>query len=289
MQHRKIYLLALIALSSFAAYSQDSMIVVKTPPFANQAPVYRVKNIIDIPVTVATVAYSIYGMGVIYNRDPVPQSEVLALQKSNINKFDRPIADNYDEKARKLSDKFFYGSMPAPLLLLLDKKIRKDAGKVGLLFLEAMGTTGTIYTTAAMSANRFRPYAYNPNVDIAKRTRGGARNSFYAGHPSVVATSTFFMAKVYSDYHPEMRNKWILFTLAGAATATTGFLRLKAGQHFRSDVLTGVTLGTLSGILIPQLHKNKDMSKAILSVYPNFQGNASGLTAIYHFNRRSVK
>jgi membrane-associated phospholipid phosphatase len=286
MQLRKIYLLALSALCTSAVYSQDSTMVVRTPQIGTAGPVYKIKNIIDIPVTAATVAYSIYGMGVIYGRDAVPVSEVLALKKSDINKFDRPIADNYDLKAKALSDKFFYGSMPAPLLLLLDKKIRKDGLKIGLFFLEAMGTTGTIYTTAAMSANRFRPYAYNPNVDIATRTRGGARNSFYAGHPSVVATSTFFMAKVFNDYHPEMRNKWILFAVAGAATATTGYLRLKAGQHFKTDVLTGITLGTLSGILIPQIHKNKDLSKNVLSVYPNFQGDASGLTAIYHFNRR---
>lgn len=243
--------------------------------------VYHVKNIIDIPLTAATVGWSLYGMSKIYGRDTVPVWELARLQPDKINAFDRPIADNYDEKARKASDKFFYGSMPLPMFLLFDKRIRKDAAKVGLIYLEAMGITGTIYTGAAMSANRFRPYAYNTSVPLAKRTRGGARNSFYAGHPSVVATGTFFMAKVYTDYHPEMKAKWALFATAGALTATTGFLRLKAGQHFRTDVITGVTMGTLSGILVPQIHKNKDYDKRKWSFYPNMQGGSNGITALY--------
>lgn len=248
--------------------------------------VYKIKPGLDIPVTLATVGWSLYGMSVIYGRDKVPESELNNLSIYDVNSFDRPVTKNYDLKAKSLSDKFFYGSMPLPLLLLVDKKIRKDGLRVGLLFLEAMGTTGTIYTATAMSVNRFRPYAYNTTLDLATRQRGGARNSFPAGHPAVVATSTFFMAKVFSHYHPEMKAKWVLYTLAGAATATTAVLRVKAGQHFYSDVITGVTLGTLSGILIPQIHKNKNAGENKWSFYPNYQGDASGITAIMKIGSR---
>ncbi len=275
-----LFILSLTAISTKAS-AQDTL------SYQNRinekpAPVYKIKNAIDLPLTAATVGWSLYGMSKIYGRDQVPVAELNALQKSNINRFDRPVADNYSLKSKELSDKFFYGSMPLPLILMADKRIRKDALKVGILYLEAMGTTGTIYTSSAMIVNRFRPYAYNTNVDIGVRQRGGARNSFFAGHPSVVATSTFFMAKVYSDYHPEMRNKWILYSVAGAATATTAVLRVKAGQHFYSDVITGVTIGTLSGILIPHFHKNKNYEKQRLSVYPDFQLNSTGIRAVVH-------
>lgn len=275
-----LFILSLTAISTKAS-AQDTL------SYQNRinekpAPVYKIKNAIDLPVTAATVGWSLYGMSKIYGRDQVPVAELNALQKSNINRFDRPVADNYSLKSKELSDKFFYGSMPLPLILMADKRIRKDALKVGILYLEAMGTTGTIYTSSAMIVNRFRPYAYNTNVEIGVRQRGGARNSFFAGHPSVVATSTFFMAKVYSDYHPEMRNKWILYSVAGAATATTAVLRVKAGQHFYSDVITGVTIGTLSGILIPHFHKNKNYEKQRLSVYPDFQLNSTGIRAVVH-------
>lgn len=275
-----LFILSLTAISTKAS-AQDTL------SYQNRinekpAPVYKIKNAIDLPVTAATVGWSLYGMSKIYGRDQVPVAELNALQKSKINRFDRPVADNYSLKSKELSDKFFYGSMPLPLILMADKRIRKDALKVGILYLEAMGTTGTIYTSSAMIVNRFRPYAYNTNVEIGVRQRGGARNSFFAGHPSVVATSTFFMAKVYSDYHPEMRNKWILYSVAGAATATTAVLRVKAGQHFYSDVITGVTIGTLSGILIPHFHKNKNYETQRLSVYPDFQLNSTGIRAVVH-------
>lgn len=279
MPHLRICTLFSFVIMSAQLCAQTNSLTKIPGQSITSGPVYNIKNTIDIPLTVATVGWSLYGMSKIYNRDPVPESEVLALDPSKINRFDRPIADNYDTKAKDLSDKFFYGSMPLPLVLLLDKKIRKDGLRVALLYLEAMGTTGTFYTLSAMTANRFRPYAYNSEVDIATRTRGGARNSFYAGHPSVVATSAFFVAQVYADYHPEMRNKWVLFTLAGGATLTTGLLRLKAGQHFKSDVVAGITMGTLSGILIPHFHKTKNGSKK-LSFYPNYRDGQTGLTAL---------
>ena len=275
---KNILLIFLLAVVSQNAKAQDTLIN-KIDEVPKPQPVYKIKNAIDLPITGATVGWSLYGMSKIYSREQVPVTELNALKVSDINSFDRPVADNYSEKAKDLSDKFFYGSMPLPLILMADKRIRKDALKIGVLYLEAMGATGTLYTSSAMIVNRFRPYAYNTNVGITTRQRGGARNSFFAGHPAVVATSTFFMAKVYSDYHPEMRNKWILYTLAGAATATTGILRIKAGQHFYSDVITGVTVGTLSGILIPHFHKNKSKEQR-LSIYPDFQMNSTGLRAV---------
>jgi len=246
-------------------------------------PVYKIRPWIDIPVTLIGDGLSLNGMRIIYGRDTIPQSEILTLDKNNINRFDRPIANNYSEKAKSASDLFFYGSMPLPLLLLIDPAIRKDGLKVGLLYLQAMGVTGTIYTTSAMLANRYRPYTYNTELPISTRQRGGARNSFFAGHPAVVATSTFFMAKVYSDYHPNMKHKWILFGLAGTITATTGYLRLKAGQHFTTDVITGMLLGTASGILIPHIHKNKNLQR--LAVMPNYQNGQAGFAASFKLNK----
>ena len=271
---------------SFNLFSQstDSVIKMRTDKKVNS--VYKIKPWIDIPATLLLDGLSLNGMRVIYGREPLTEAEVLALNKNSINRFDRPIANNYSESAKLTSDLFFYGSMPLPLFLMLDPSIRKDGLKVGLLFLETMGATGTLYTTSAMIANRYRPYSYNPNVPLDTRRRGGARNSFFAGHPAVVATSTFFMAKVYSDYHPDMKHKWILFTIAGAAAATTGYLRLKAGQHFTTDVITGVLIGSLTGVLVPHLHKNKNANTRKLTLMPNFQlGGGTGFTAYYKLGK----
>jgi membrane-associated phospholipid phosphatase len=271
MAFRKIFVTILAFITAHSSFAQTDNNTENQRPF-------RFNKKWEIPVTAALVAYPIYGMSKVYGRDDVPEDEVMALKITDINKFDRPIADNYDPDAAKVSDLFFYGSMPLPLVLLFDKRIRKDAGQIGLMYLETVGTFGSIYVTSAMAANRFRPYAYNPSVDITKRTRGGARNSFFAGHPGFVASSTFFIAQVYTAYHPQMKFKWAPYAFAGAATIATGLLRLKAGQHFRSDVIVGTTIGTLSGILIPHFHKNKNYDKQRIAVFPSFGEGANGLT-----------
>lgn len=250
-------------------------------PEADKGPVYNINPWIDIPLTVLTDAYALYGMSVIYGRDETPLAEINALRRENINKFDRPVSYNYSESAKSASDLFFYGSMPLPLLMLIDKPIRKDGLKVGLMYLQSMGITGTLYTSAAMIASRFRPYAYNEKVDMGTRQRGGAKNSFYAGHPSVVATSTFFMAKVWSDYHPNMKGKWILYGVAAGATAATGLLRIGAGQHFRTDVIVGCTVGAAVGVLVPHFHKNRKGVGRKLTLLPNFGSGSHGFTAFY--------
>ncbi|RYE19651.1 MAG: phosphatase PAP2 family protein, partial [Sphingobacteriales bacterium] len=272
----KVFYLIIIFLTiSLLSFSQqmDTTIVAEQSR-VDKHKVYKMKYAVDIPLTAAGTAWTLYGFSKIYGRDKVPEAEINALDPADLNSIDRSTTDNYSEKAKNASDKFFYGSMPAPLLLLLDKKMRKDAGKIGLLYLEAMAITGTIYTASSMALSRFRPYAYNPNVEMGTRRGGGARNSFPAGHPGLVATSTFFMAKVYSDYHPEMKNKWILYTVAGGASLATGILRIKAGQHFPTDVMVGIPIGVLSGILVPHFHKNKENRN--LTLMPYSSGDANG-------------
>jgi membrane-associated phospholipid phosphatase len=291
---RKLWIFAGFVLGTGSAFGQDTTIITvdslpgsktnnsiqELSPNKNNE-VYVLKPGIDIPVTAVGTGWSLYAFTKIYNKDTSLIPEILALDKKDIPGFDRSATDHFDRKAFEASNTLFYGSMPLPILLLLDKKIRKDAGKVGLLFLESMSVTGLLYTGTIYINDRYRPYAYNPNVPMSKRVRGGAKNSFFAGHVALVGTSTFFMAKVYSDYHPESKMRWVFFGLAGLATGSTGYLRYKAGEHFVSDIIVGTVVGTLSGVLIPHWHKNKQASDR-LSLVP-FYGRDKGLSLVYRF------
>ena len=275
----------LIIAFSLNSYSQQTDSSSIAPVNRETQHLYKIKPWIDVPATLVFGAAAVYGMSVIYGRKEIPADVVMALDKNTINKLDRPIAENYSLGAKATSDYFFYGSMPLPLLLLFDKKIRKDGARVGLLYLEALGVTGIFYAGSAMLVNRYRPYTYNPNVPIATRQNGNSRNSFIAGHPALVATSTFFMAKIYSDYHPNMKHKWILFASAGVISAATGYLRIKAGHHFITDVISGLVIGSLVGVLVPHIHKNKKFNSSKLTLVPNFQNGSSGFTAYYKLGK----
>ena len=64
------------------------------------------------------------------------------------------------------------------------------------------------------------------------------------------------MAKVISDYHPELgRKKWLVFAAAIIPPAIVGWYRIRALKHFPTDVLLGYLVGAAVGILVPELHK----------------------------------
>lgn len=249
---------------------------------AEEQEIYFIKPKVDIPLTIIGAGWSGYAFTKIYSKDPSTTAEILALKQEDINGFDRWAADVYSEKAATTSDIFFYGAMPLPLTLMLDKEIRQDAGKIGFLYLESMAITGLLYTGSVYIFDRYRPLAYNPEVKMEERIRGGSKNSFFAGHPALVATSTFFTAKVFSHYNPNSRLRPFFYGAAIVCTGGTAWLRHRGGKHFPSDLIIGTTIGTLSGLLVPNLHRNKTVSNN-LSITPYMGRYSSGMHVAYRF------
>jgi membrane-associated phospholipid phosphatase len=246
----------------------------------NQEPLYKLKPAVDIPIIALAGGWSYYALSKIYKKDSSSAQQILALNKNNINGFDRWAADVYHPAAGDLSDKFFFFSMPWPLVLLADRDIRKDALKIGVMYTEALSITGVLYTSATY-LNRYRPYTYNSALTLEQKRSGNSKNSFFAGHVGLVATSTFFTAKVFSDYHPHSKLKWLFYSVAAGATGATGYLRHRAGKHFPSDIILGTAIGTLSGIMVPQFHKIKKKGNDAVHIYPFAGFGTQVLTILY--------
>ena len=245
--------------------------------------VYNYNNKFDIPLTSITAGITIFNFTQIYTKKATSQETILALDPEDVNRFDRRAAGNYNEKAKTTSDFFFNASIPLPLIVFaFDDAMREDYLRLTLLYLEAMSITGITYSTSQQLNDRLRPFTYNENLPIEERTKGGARNSFFSGHTSLVATSTFFLASTYDDYHPGSKNRWLFYAGAATATVLTGHFRMRAGQHFPTDVIVGGLVGTASGFLIPKLHKNKDFREKGLTVLP-VSGDYHGLRLTYQF------
>lgn len=245
-------------------------------------PVYTLKPAVDIPLTAATAGLTIYGFSKIYSKKASSEQQILRLNKADINGFDRWAAGLHSQKAADVSDLFFYGAMPVPLLLLADKDIRSDGGKIGFMYLEALSVTGILYTGVPSLVDRYRPLTYSDEVPLEERQSGNNRNSFFAGHVALVGTSTFFAAKVFSDYHPDSKWRYAFWGAAAAATGATAYLRHRGGKHFPSDIVVGTAVGTLSGILVPQFHKKPLFKNQNLTLVP-FSGSSHGLAAVYWF------
>ena len=209
--------------------------------------------------TGASLGGTVGGFLVIQNKEPFTELELENFRNNidDINGIDRWAAGNYSEEASKFSDIPFALSFAAPFVLLLDDNANDHAGQLFGIYIESLATTSTLFTITAGLSNRARPYAYSEEAPLDKRLSTSATRSFYSGHVAATTTATFFAAKVYQDFNPD--SKAIPYVWAGAVVlpAAVGYYRIKAGQHFLTDVVLGYTMGALAGYFIPELHKKK--------------------------------
>lgn len=244
--------------------------------------IYRVKPAIELPAAAAGVALSTIGFRQLEKRGSLSPNEVLALDPSTINAFDRPTAFLNPAgfaKADKRSDLFLNIALVSPLLLGLDKEIRKDWVDLLSLYLMTHAADNAIYFAAGFSLSRPRPLAYNQQVPMAEKTGSGISNSFFSGHTSFSSAATFFMAKVYTDYHHIRGWKRVLaYTIASVPPALVGYNRIHAGKHFKTDVIVGFLVGAASGITVPELHRNKKKKHAFTMI-PYYTEGMAGVSA----------
>jgi len=246
--------------------------------------VYKINFKFDIPVAAASALYS----QVVYQRigeKEIDPEKVANLSESDINRFDK-VALNMDYKnldnASTVSDIGLNIATALPILLFLDKEIRHDWLDIIFLYAEAHAFNILAYSVVGPNVvDRYRPICYYDELSIEERTQERFRNSFFSGHTSTAAVGSFFAAKVYSDYHPELGNKkYLLFGAACIPPAIVGLYRVKAAKHFPSDVIAGFSIGAAVGILTPHLHKT--IKNKNLSLVP-YTGSKTGLYLSYKF------
>lgn len=88
-----------------------------------QSFVNSLRNTNPLPVTTVGTAWSLYAFTKIYSKDPSSDAQILSLKKSDVNNFDRWAIRPYSKKDDDISYLPFYGSMPLPILFVLDRKV----------------------------------------------------------------------------------------------------------------------------------------------------------------------
>jgi membrane-associated phospholipid phosphatase len=194
---------------------------------------------------------------------------------------------------KKISD---IGQIPVfllPTLLMIDKKIRRDWLDLLLMYYEGHVITFSFYNYSPLGPtfiNRYRPFVYYNTDEITPEYIMGsieARNSFFSGHVNSCAYSTFFMAKVYCDYHPELRGlKYLLYLAAAIPPMAMGVARVKSLDHFPSDAAVGFGLGAVLGIVVPALHKLPCSKNLAISMATS--PNEVGLSVCWKFDNQHL-
>lgn len=185
---------------------------------------------------------------------PLTQEELYRLDRSSLLKIDRYPTFNYSTSAQKISDKFLFSSPALPLLLLADGDARDEIGAISTMYLQTALINSALTSLTKAIVKRTRPYAYNPEIGLDKKTNLSTRKSFFSGHTSTTAAFSFFSAQVYHDLNPNSDFDPVVWTTAALIPAITGYLRVKGGKHFPTDVVVGYVVGALVGIFVPRLH-----------------------------------
>ncbi len=228
------------------------------------------------------------GVGWISDKSHISIGELQNLDRQDITpidswvlKFDPSKKDYYN----KLSNQLLSFTVFLPVLTMLDPKIREDWLDVLLMYMQSQTITNNFYLYSPFGAtfqNRLRPVVYYEAVDIGDRTTNNNRNSLYSGHVAVATMASFFTAKIFCDYHPELGwNKYLVYGAAAIPPLILSYFRIRALAHFPTDVLVGFGVGALCGILIPELHRIQD-NNISLGLYSSSE--ATGISVKWKLN-----
>ncbi|MCB0676279.1 MAG: phosphatase PAP2 family protein [Saprospiraceae bacterium] len=181
--------------------------------------------------------------------------ELTTLDPHDINPFDRIATRWHSQAAHEASNYLWYGSHVLPFTLLAGREMREDFPTLVVLYSETVLINAGATLVTKYLFERPRPFVFDQITATDKKLTPNAKASFVSGHTSMTAANTFFVAKVFSDYHPDSPWKPVVWTAAASIPAVTGFLRVRGGRHYPTDVIGGYVLGGLIGYFVPHLHR----------------------------------
>ena len=181
-------------------------------------------------------------------------SDLQALDPSQVPVFDRYALGRWSPSAGEVSDVALIGALGLGASSSLHADNLHQFLVIGVMWAEANMVTGTLTDMTKHLVHRARPYAYGALVPSEIRMDEDARRSFFSGHTSVSACNLFFAAKILADQYPEHPLKPWVWATAAIIPAYTGYQRIRAGEHFPSDVIVGYAVGALIGYMMPVIH-----------------------------------
>jgi hypothetical protein len=302
---KKTFCLLIVLFTGINAFciSPDSLVIIKdtvikqvTPAKPLKVKVYRVNYWVSGAIIAVGMAGDLIAIPRLKSKPNLTDEELAFAntdqQKNLRNSFDKWALDlPSSDRAlwKKVSDYGEIGIFILPSLLMIDKKIRKDWLRLLFMYVEGHTVTFTFYNYSPMGPyfqNSYRPAVYYPELGVEAQQNPNNRNSFYSGHVASCAYSTFFMVKVYCDYHPEMgAAKYLLYLAASVPPIFMGYARIRSLDHFPSEVAVGFGLGALIGIVVPALHKVR--CSKYLSLNLSTSPEAVGLSVCWNLSNLS--
>ncbi|HNM32127.1 MAG TPA: phosphatase PAP2 family protein, partial [Chitinophagales bacterium] len=185
-KHLTLIIALLLLVNSFA---QDSM---------RRQSLYKFRLSVDIPIGLISLGTGGAGLILHKKKHPLTIEEINNLKPTDVNKFDRYSIYQHSKAAAIASDVMQITAAVSPALLFIDKDIRRDWKTVLPVWVETFALTSSLTLFTKELAKRTRPYVYSDYGNGDKYSKD-ARASFWSGHTAITASSTFFIAMMYSE------------------------------------------------------------------------------------------
>ena len=263
---------ALLALPPAAAAEEPSepepqQEVEEIPEFAHPL---RVRPALDLAITFgAAVPYLVLYVGA-----AADQPVALPTQAPQVSSFDRLALGHFRPDAARASDVLLYSLIAAPLVIhgveagASGRDFGPRFGTDALVLAETLAVTGLVTELFKGAIGRYRPFTYLDPSDFSGEVRDelveeqsepDVMRSWPSGHSSIsfamaAAGSTLLAVKQKQAGGPVGPVVAVYGVTLGAATVTAT-LRVVAGKHYPSDVISGSFLGLGLGVAIPLLHQ----------------------------------
>ena len=187
-----------------------------------------------------------------FNRQKYDSSKVY--DKDDVNALDRIFMNSYSKKLDRAGDISLVAAMAAPAVLLATDK--DEWFTVGVMYAETLLIANGIKELTKLCVTRARPYMYYdpstyPEDDFED---GDFANSFPSGHSTMAFAGATFASYTFSKYFPDSPYRYAVTGGSYALALATAALRIKSGNHFMTDVLTGAVIGSATGFLVPWMH-----------------------------------
>ena len=187
--------------------------------------------------------------------EPITLEEINRLSRSDVNRFDRGATFNYSEQVTDASYALVGALVAAPLALLLDHDVKNSWKTYSLMYMETVAFAFIIPAFAKGTAERIRPFVYNPDVPMDTRMTNDPRGSFFSRHTTMAFASAVFLSTVHDAYHPGSASNPYIWAGSLLAATAVGLMRVESGDHFPTDVIAGAAVGSAIGFVIPRMHR----------------------------------
>lgn len=238
-------------------------IVAASPPASTSstAPHFEIDPIADgavlgLALSVGMVSQALTGTGELRPQAPGDPSVLLGIDRS-VATSDHITPGSKTAANALLASAFAYAVLDTALAGALDRG-PDGALTYGILYLESAALNLALGNMVKLAVRRPRPSSYHAALAGRPSQETNASVSFYSGHTAFTAglgaTATYLAFERGGDVEP-----WIVLGASTAMTIGVGASRVLSRSHFPTDVIAGAFVGAGLGVLVPHLHRTRNL------------------------------